>query len=163
MDGYCGGWEAEGVIIPKWHIGIEFVTVSCLKGTIKEWKSQESLANKKVAWERGFGWDEVGIVTVKVKLHEFTKLEHAMKMLIRRRIDFILDYQQRTEKVVKELGISDQVEILPNIMKGPKYYMVFASTEKGKKLVEIWDKEMERLHKSGQLHKMYEQWGDSTY
>jgi len=52
---------------------------------------------------------------------------------------------------------------VPDAIAGPKYYMIFAETERGRKLAEIWDREMERLRKSGQLQKMYKKYGDLSY
>lgn len=162
-DAYPAGYPAAGVTVPKWHIGVDLMTVIYKKGTIVKWMGQASLENRRVAWERGFDLDKAGVIKVKVEIQEFSKLENAMKMLVNGRIDFILDYIQATRDMVKKLDIADQVEILPDVIGGFKYYMIFRDTERGKELAEIWDKGMERLHTSGQLHKMYEQYEDLAY
>lgn len=133
------------------------------KGTIPKWEGQASLKNKIVSWERGYNFHKEGVVRVSVRLHEFSKLENALKMLAEGRVGFILDYHMAINRIARELGIADQVGIVPDVIKGPKYYMVFSGTEKGRKLSQVWDKGMERLHGSGQLRKMYEQYEDTAY
>ncbi len=112
---------------------------------------------------RGYDLYKHKIVEVKVKRYEFNKLKSALKMLSAGRIDFILDYSTAIEKNVKELGLSDKVEIVPDVIVGPKYYMIFADTKKGEKLARVWDEGMEKLFKSGKLHKMYAQCKDWAY
>jgi len=116
FDAYAGGYPASGVIVPKWHIGVDLMTVISKKGAFTKWNGQASLANKKVAWVRGFELDKSGVVKVKVDLFEFSTLESALKMLVKGRLDYVLDYIQATRDMVKKLNFADQVEILPNIL-----------------------------------------------
>lgn len=116
-----------------------------------------------MSWERGYDFHTSGVITVKVNLNEFTKLESALKMLASDRIDFVVDYEQALNENIKELKLENKIRITPNAIKGPKYYMTFAKTEKSKPLIKIWDREMERLDKSGKLHELYTKYGDPTY
>jgi len=162
-DVYAAGYPSDDVIVPKWHIGIDLITVVYNKGFISKWEGQKSLENKIVSWERGFDFDKNGIVKVAVKKHEFSKLESALKMLIVKRIDFVLDYNLAIKKKITELNISDKVEIVIDAIKGYKYYMIFSQTEKGEKLSKIWDEAMKKLDKSGKLHQMYRNYEDPAY
>ena len=162
-DVYAAGYPSPGVIVPHWHLGVDLLTVVYRKDAIPKWEGQASLANTRVSWERGYDFDKHGIINVNVEKNEFSKLSNAMKMLVANRVDFILDYDAAIKKAVTELNISDEVEIVPDAIAGPKYYMIFAETERGRKLAEIWDREMERLHKSGQLQKIYKKYGDLSY
>lgn len=164
FDAYPGGYkETTPGLKPKWHIGIDLLTVAYKKNSNNKWNDQASLENKIVAWQRGFSFDKYGTVKVKVSVQEFDKLKSALKMLSTDRIDFILDYEYAIEKFLKELNLANQVVVVPSAITGPKYYMIFQQTERGRELAEIWDKGMERLHKSGKLQKMYEAYGDKSY
>jgi len=90
-------------------------------------------------------------------------MESALKMLLLNRVDFLVDYNNTLQKVIKKVDPSNQLEVVPDVIEGPKYYMMFSNTKRGEKFAEIWDKGMEELHKSGKLQKMYKRYGDPTY
>ena len=162
-DAYAGGYGKEGDIIPHWHIGVDLLTVAYKKGEIEKWTGEAMLKGQRVGWERGFEYDKYGVVNVKVQLKEFTKLKSGMQMLASDRIDFLLDYSTAIKKTVAELGLTDQIVVASDVMPGPKYYMIFSDTEKGRALSKIWDAGMERLNKAGQLNKMYSAYEDKAY
>lgn len=160
--GYANTTKAT-TMVPKWHIGVDLLTVAYKKGTLDAWQGQDSLEGKRVSWERGYAFDQYGIVTANVDLNEFTKLEYAMRMLISERIDFLIDYEQAMTAMVEEMKLQDQVVVLPNVIKGPKYYMEFIDTERGRALAKIWDEGMARLHSTGELQKLYAEYEDQAH
>lgn len=162
-DAYPGGYSSESNILPKWHIGIEMLTVVYRKGFIPKWEGQKSMEGKRVIWERGYDFAKKGIVKADVERFEFSNLESGLKMLVSGRVDFLLDYESPVRKIAGELQITDRIEIVPNTIHGPKYYMIFSDTEKGRKLAEIWDERMEELYKSGKLKEMYKRYDDLSY
>lgn len=164
-DAYPGGYDSVEAVIPKWHLGLDWLTIVYKKGRINKWEGQESLVNKRVIWERGYKYDEAGVVNVPVDVHEYDSgnLSLALAMLIKDRVDFLIDYQPALRKQIKDLNLADRLVILPDVIKGPKYYMAFRNNDKGKKLAKVWDKGMERLNNSGKLKKLYEAYGDPSY
>lgn len=161
---YPGVYAGDpGFIIPKWHIGVDLITAVFKKGAIDKWTGQKVMENRRVGWERGYRFDKTGVVTVRVKKVEFNRLASALQMLVMDRVDIILDYPQAVDRFVRELGISDQVEILPDVIHGPKYYMGFVASEKGRALARIWDEGMERLSASGELQALYRKYQDKSY
>lgn len=162
-DAYVGGYGASGQLIPHWHIGVDVLSVVFRRGYIKNWLGEKSLTGKRVSWERGYNFDKHGVINVEVQLKEFSKLESALKMLHKDRIDFILDYDIAVKGLIKELGLSGQLEVMSNVIIGPKYYMIFSNTERGQTLAKIWDSGMEKLHISGELQKLYAYYNDQSY
>jgi polar amino acid transport system substrate-binding protein len=160
-DSYPGDYPSPGVLTPKWNIGIELLTIAYKKGS--EWKGTESFKGKRVGWLRGYLFDDIGMVPADIVKSPFDKLESGLKMLAAGRVDYIVDYEQAMRDTIKELKLEKKIDVLYNKIKGPKYYMVFHDTEKSKKLIEIWDKGMERLHKSGKLHELYKKYEDQAY
>ncbi len=133
-DAYAGGYGKEGGIIPYWHIGVDLITVAYKKGEIEKWTGEALLNGQRVGWERGFEYDKYGVVNVKIQLKEFSKLKSGIQMLASDRIDFLLDYSTAIGKTASELGLSEQIEMAPDVLPGPKYYMIFSDTEKDGRL-----------------------------
>ena len=162
-DTFVGGYGDKDQVIPQWHIGIDMLSAVYRNGFIDQWNGEKSLAGKRVAWERGYDFDKHGIINVDIQLYEYGQLKPALLMLQRNRIDIILDYPKPLKELTRRLGLSRQITIIPNAITGPKYYMVFSNTEKGHILANLWDTGMEKLHKSGELQKLYAKFEDEAY
>lgn len=165
-DAWPGGYASEvtdAIIKPEWEIGSELISVAYKKGTIGEWTGQELLTGKAVGWERGYGFNKNGVIDVEVKPNTFTDLKASLKMVNGGRIDFLADYQQALNTTIKEMGLEDDIEVAHNVIKGPKYYMLFRNTDKGRSLAQIWDERMKAMEQSGELSKLYNQYGDKAY
>lgn len=150
-------------LITQHELGVDWVSVAYRKGTIEKWTGQSQLEGKRVAWERGYNFNTSGVITANVEVIDFTSLDAALKMLNAGRIDFIVDYDQALNEKIKELNLDNELTVSTNAVKGPKYYMTFTNTEKSKKLIEIWDREMAKLKKSGKLQELYGKYEDPTY
>lgn len=163
-DVFPGDYEAtEKSLLPKYALGVDLLTVAYPKDALEKWTDQSVLEGKRVAWERGYEFNTAGLITAKVQVNEFTKLDAALQMLANNRIDFLVDYEQALGEKIKELKIEDKITVAPNVIKGPRYYMTFAKTDKSKKLIEIWDREMAKLEKSGKLQALYKKYEDPLY
>ncbi|ARU56237.1 amino acid ABC transporter periplasmic protein [Oleiphilus messinensis] len=163
VDAFAAGYAVPDAVIPKWHLGIEHVSVAYQKTENITWQGQKTLENKRVAWENGYKFDKYGVVTVPVKLFEYYHLESALKMLTQDRLDFILDYNNILPKVAEEHGLTDEIAILVDVIQGPKYYMVYRDSEKGRFFADLWDKGMSKLHATGQLKQLYQRYEDASY
>lgn len=163
-DAFPGDYVGtEKKLITKHELGVDWVSVAYRKDTIKKWTGESQLEGKRVAWERGYNFNTSGVITAKVEASDFTNLDAALKMLNAGRLDFIVDYEQALNEKIKELELDNNLIVSPNVIKGPKYYMTFTNTERSKKLIEIWDREMAKLKKSGKLQELYGKYEDPTY
>ena len=114
--------------------------------------SDNSLKGKKIAWIRGYEFEDyLAIPESDYTLHEIPTLEAGMKMMEAGRIDYIIDYTPDLELQIK--GHEDKYvlkEAYPeNVVMG------FPDTPEGKRLLKIWNENMEKLHKSGELNKIF--------
>jgi hypothetical protein len=163
FDTFAAGYPEPGVVVPNWHLGVDLLTVVSRKEEAEAWTGTASLSHRRVSWERGFDLDKTDIIDVEVELQEFDKLRSALRMLVSDRIDYILDYEKAVRDEVAELGISEQVTIRYNAVMGPKFFMIFADTEKGRHLASVWDRRMQQLNESGALHALYKKYRDPDY
>ena len=163
VDAVPGVYPEPDFLIPKHYLGIDLITVIFKKGKIEKWRGQETLRDKIVSWKMGYDMDKHGVITVPIRKHEYYSQQGAIKMLLLDRIDFLLDYQPEIGILLDELNLSDQIDTLDQAIQGGEYFLGFSKTPKGKRLVEIFDREMEKLKSSGELHKLYETVGDPSY
>lgn len=162
-DVLTAGYSSTGTITPKWHIGVDLLSVAYTKKSVDKWTDSSLLENKRVSWLRGYDFDTYGIVPKSVKRQELNQIKSGIKKLASGRTDFLIDYDKAILKIIKEEELGDKIDIFSNVLKGPKYYMIFADTPKGKALAKIWDDGMEQLNKSGKLQAMYKAAEDPAY
>lgn len=161
VDAAAGVYSDPDLITPKWHLGIDLISVA-YNCSAPKWSNQSDFLNKRVSWMRGYGLDEKKIVSVGVEKHEFDKLEYCLSMLEIGRVDYVLDYSDAIKTAIEKQQLK-KILVVPNAIKGPKYYFAFCKTPKGQQLAELWDKGMEKLEKSGKLKLMYKKLSDQSY
>ena len=162
-DAVAAAYASDQVVVPKWHIGKDLISVIYLKGTLEQWTGQEQLTGKRVAWQRGYEFDKYGVITADIIKVEFNRLKEGLNMLNRGRVDFVIGYRNTTREVIKKLALTDRLTMAADVISGPKYYLVFRDNEKGRRLAAIWDQRMEKLHASGELKTLYQQYEDQAY
>lgn len=162
-DAAAAAYAGEGVLVPRWHIGKDLISVIYVKGKITQWTGQEQLEGQRVAWQRGYELDKYGVITANTRVVEFNSLKEGLKILSRGRVDFLIGYQNTARENIRKMGLSDRLTMAPDVISGLKYYLIFRNNEKGRKLAEIWDKGMERLHSSGELQQLYGRYEDKAY
>lgn len=162
-DVLTAGYESEGTLTPKWHLGVDLLSVAYAKKTIADWTGKSQLEHKRVSWLRGYDLDTHGIVPNTVKRQELNQIDSGVKQLASGRTDFLIDYHKALKKIIQEEKLEDTIALAPNVLNGPKYYMIFANTPRGKALAKIWDDGMKKLSQSGKLQAMYKAAEDSAY
>jgi polar amino acid transport system substrate-binding protein len=81
--------EETFAIYPKWHFDADIVSALFQKSKFPDWKGVQSLANKTVGWVRGYDYDQY--IDVKMKIDELNSRDSAIGMLVKNRIDVLLD------------------------------------------------------------------------
>jgi len=163
FDTYAAGYPQEGVIHPKWHLGLDVLTVVYRAREHQSWHGQEILRDKRVGWLRGYNFDGNKIITVPVKRQPINQLSSGLGMLALGRIDFLIDYQPEISSVIRKNDLDDKLSTFDNVMKGRTYYMIFNPSARSNELIRIWDEEMQRLSDSGELHRLFENYEDDAY
>ncbi len=150
---YAG--EVEGVIYPKWHFSADDVTALILKDQEAGWKGEKGLAGKKVAWIRGYEFDQY--LDVKMASTLVDKRENAVNLLMKKRIDVFLDNQYDIAATLEEMKL-DPEKFSTRLVKYLDLYMCFARNAKGKELAAIWDSSFEKLVRQGRIKSLFEKW-----
>jgi polar amino acid transport system substrate-binding protein len=165
FDAVPGEYINDEFLEPKWHIGVDLITVAYKKGKVNKWQGQNTLLNKKVSWMRGYDFDKIeyGVLRVPVNKYEFNYLASAVKMLDKGRIDFLLDYAKEINFEVKKANLEARIVVIPEVLTGPKYFLSFKNREKSRKLLKIWDEGMKRLYLTGELVKMFKEAEDKAW
>ena len=144
-------------------LSIDQISVVYSKYSGLDWKGRNSLRNKRVGWMRGFDFDSFKVIRVPIRVVEFDRLEYGLQKMMRKRIDYILDYEDDIRAAVKSLKYEKKLHIRYNMLRGPKTYMAFANTSRGKRFKLLWDKGFERLYRSGKLRRLYRRFNNSSY
>lgn len=154
-DAWVGAYpnEIEEAYFPKNHFDYDIVTAIVKKGAFPNWQGESSLENKNVGWLRGYEYDQY--LTTKMNFKEFDNRESTIQMVIHGRLDAYLDAEHDIETLFeKKPSLKGQIDSY-TILKLP-LYIGFAKNEKGKELMEIWDKRINEMKANGELKKFYE-------
>ncbi|MBN1412149.1 MAG: transporter substrate-binding domain-containing protein [Spirochaetales bacterium] len=101
LGAYIG--EVDKVIYPKWHFAADDVTVVFLKSHIKKWNGEKSLKGQKVAWIRGYSYDDY--LDVKMKIYLQDKRDLAFNLLNKKRVDFFIDNIYDIQATMEEMNL----------------------------------------------------------
>ena len=64
---------------------------------------------------------------------------------------------------MKKIFGSHDLELQLDVIRGPKFYMMFANTPRGQRFADLWDEGMARLYATGELNELYARFEDPTY
>ncbi len=153
--------SGKNYLYPKWHISVEDPIVVFFKNDKVSWKKNgiKSLAGKKVGWIRGYDYHKKKWLNVKVKKYELTNLSQGVKMLSANRIFGLIDYEKSVKQAGKKLGLNIKNLEMKTMKLGNKLFLKFSNTDRSKKLIKIFDKQMTKLVKSRKIQKIYSKWG----
>lgn len=152
--------EIEGVIYPKQRFGADIVAAFFKKENAGSWKGEESLKDKKVAWIKGYSFDEY--LSVPVHKMEYDKRKTIIKLLLEHnKVDYFLDALSDLKGEIEEEKINEELYSI-EIVKKLDLYLAFADSERGKKLAGIFDERFPELVKSGEIKKIYDKWSKSN-
>ncbi len=149
--------DVKNGIFPKYPIDYDDLTVLMPKAKEAQFKGEESLKDKKVAWIVDYGYENY--LNVPVKLTETSDRESAIKMLQAGRVDYYIEDTAAIEPALQDMGLSEDDFALVTI-KYIKLYVCFVKNDRGATLQAIWDKRIPELIRSGTLETLYKKWDD---
>jgi polar amino acid transport system substrate-binding protein len=147
--------EVKGVLYPKNHFGVDAVAVAYRRDKVVDWKGEQSLSNKNIAWIKGYSFDEY--LTVPVKKMELEDRTGVARMLDNNRIDYFMDAYADIMDMVEKKTL-DPAKYDVKIVKKLNLYLVFANDEKGKQLRGIFDENIQKIVASGEMGKICKKW-----
>ena len=159
--------DVEGAIFPQWHYSAHIISIIYIKNKLKEWKGQDSLNGKRVAWIRKYNYHQY--LYVPVLGSEHSKRGNMLEMLGLGRVDFVMDNEinlrgelreNRSYYESKRFMTDDyQIEEVLRL----KLFLAFANTKKGAEFARIFDQRFALLLASGRLKTLFEKWHVSPF
>lgn len=157
--------EEDFPLYPKWHFGADIVIAVYDPDKFPKWEGEKSLKGKKVAWLRGYNYDEY--LKIRVEIDEVNKRRSGLRMLQRGRIDALLDaYSDMIEEDnvtiegtslrFKE-GYNEYSFAAKEILQ-LRLYLAFADTDRARKFLDIWDKNFPILLKNGSIKRLFKKY-----
>ncbi|MBS4686536.1 hypothetical protein J4G63_04660 [Aeromonas sobria] len=139
--------EVTGVRQPRYPASADDLTVFMLKKWQPKWQGEKSLQGQSVVWRRGWAFDKY--IAVTMQWHEIDSDEMALQLLGKERYRYYL--------TAGVLYAKD--DILPNLhrafLRWIPTYPIFADTPQGNRMMNLWDKGMVELIRSGNLADIY--------
>lgn len=148
--------EKDFPIYPKWHFDRNAQVVVYRKDLPAGFADTKSLRNQRVAWLRDFGLDRY--IREPMKITEVDTLASGLQMLEHGRIDYLVCAKSDLADAVK----SDKINMAPyetKFMLHLGLFLAFADTPRGAQLRDLWDREMESLHKLPEFKAIYQKYG----
>ena len=139
--------EVTGVRQPRYPASADDLTVFMLKKWQPKWQGEKSLQGQSVVWRRGWAFDKY--IAVTMQWHEIDSDEMALQLLGKERYRYYL-----TAGV-----LCANEDIPPNLhrafLRWIPTYPIFADTPQGNRMLQLWDKGMVELIRSGNLADIY--------
>jgi polar amino acid transport system substrate-binding protein len=145
----------QGALFSQFPFVKDYVLVLFKKNELNQWNGQESLQNKRVAWIKGYSYDEY--LEVPVIKREFSSRDEILRRLDYDQLDFFLDTRNNMESVLNK-GIVDVSRYTVETVLELDRYIVFADNPKGKKLKKIFDYRFPLLVQSGEIERLFAKW-----
>lgn len=145
----------RGTVLARYPFVKDYVLVLFKKDKFSHWDGQQTLKNRRVAWIKGYAYDEY--LEVPVIKKEFSTRETILRRLDRNQIDFFMDNRNDVESVLNK-GIIDVTQYTVETVLEIERYLVFANNNKGKKLKKIFDFRFPYLVKTGEIERLYDKW-----
>ncbi len=145
----------RGTVFSRYPFVKDYVLVLFKKDRFVQWDGQQTLKNRKVAWIKGYSYDEY--LEVPVIKKEFYSREAILRRLDNDQIDFYMDTRNDVEAVLNNEIIDITRYTVETVLELDRY-LVFANNNKGKKLKNIFDYRFPHLVESGEIERLYDKW-----
>jgi ABC-type amino acid transport substrate-binding protein len=150
--------EEQGQITPRYPIFVEYTAAVFKKKNFKEWKGAGSLNGRQAVWLRGYDYQTTSeLKGVKFKWDEVDSYKQAWMLIEKERVDVYIDALIDLDQYIRQ----NQINMTPyglEILWATNAYMAFGKSERSEKLIQIYDKRIIELFKSGELKRIYEKW-----
>lgn len=142
--------EVSGVKQSGYPASADDLTVFMLKKWQLQWQGEKSLEGQKVMWRRGWAFDKY--IDATMKWHEIDSDEMAFQLLDKERYRYYLT-----------AGVLFVDEAIPPdlhraFLRWIPTYPIFADTQQGNRMLQLWDKGMVKLIRSGALAEIYKRY-----
>ena len=168
VDAWVAAYDEEEdfALFPEWHFDADIVTAVFKKNRFPDFKGVDSLAGPVISWIRGYAYDEY--VENEMNIYRLDKRTSAMEMLVRDRIDIYLDAKAEVDTMVADDEYNRSIGFLPGQYAFTEVlrlnlYLAFSNSARSQDLIRIWDANFPRLLASGEVRRIYDQYGVADY
>lgn len=147
--------KEEFYLYPTNPIWLDVSTAVFKRGQI-EWNGISSLNEKSVGWIRGYRYDNY--LDTKMNIQRLNNNKQGWAMLELDRLDVYIDSLTDIHLYMSEHKLDATQFELKNVIV-ERMYMRFSNTPKGALLARIYDTNILKLDRNGQLYDLYKKWG----
>ncbi len=127
------------------------------RDNIKNWQGVDSLANRKVVWRRGYY--RASEFDVDIIIRETDSGVAALGQVVVDRGDFYIDDLNLIKESISKSDHTIDMDAYQIEPVGKRtYHPVFKRSVRGKQIMDLYDRGMESLHKSGKLQTIFKKW-----
>ena len=127
------------------------------KVRVKDWQGVSSLANRKVVWRQGYYRESE--FEVKLIVFEADSGVSALNQVILDRVDFYIDDLNLIRESISQNRLPfDMNDYRIEPVGKRTYHPVFNISVRGKAVMDLYDRGIDRLHRSGELRKIFKTW-----
>lgn len=151
--------DEEHQILPRYPMFIEHTAVVFKKDKSILWDGIQTLNQKSAVWLRGYDYHhfkQLRHIEFK-QFHEVDTYEMAWMHLNMDRYDVYIDALIDMDIYIRKNAL-DMSQYHKKILWGEKAYPAFSESDRSKKLIEIYDKQIKILFETGKLRRIYEKW-----
>ena len=152
---YSAELEAKAYLITPTNPIDKEQTLAIFKSAkVPDWQGQASLANRELAWVRGYDYDTNLEVEID-KVSEVADSQQGLSMLQADRFDFFLDHSGALTDTIDRLDFDVSDYRMEPVIE-EDLHMAFANNERGLELARIFDQGIVELRRSGELRAIFE-------
>ncbi|MCD4674397.1 MAG: transporter substrate-binding domain-containing protein [Desulfobacula sp.] len=167
VDAMVGSYadEIENVIYPENHFAIDIVQVVFKKNAGFQWAGLKTMRAKNVGWITGYAYHEYlpENTSKHIKIRRLDNREAGFRLLEKDIIDFYIDAKGDISHFLQDSAYYNPDDYFRKTILELNLYVVFANTERGKKLAGLFDRHLKKLIKNTELKKMYDKYKDSFF
>ncbi len=160
-DYYSSELDGKTHLYPQWHISVEDPVVTIFKkGRFPQWPTYGVLCfdGQTVGWIRGYDFDSQKWWSVNAEIHETNTVHAGLGMLLRDRLDALVDYRSTIMAESKKAGLDITTYEIKTVKPGEKLFLKFSNAPRSRELISIFDRRMEELAASGAIEDIYKKW-----
>ncbi len=151
-------------LTPRYPIFVERTAVIFKNASMFSWQGLHTMDYKRAAWLRGYNYHrdkEMASVQL-AQWYEVDSHEEAWQQLNMDRFDFYIDALIDLNAYIKSNKV-DMHLYQKEVLWSNESFMAFSDTKRSRALIEIFDREIQKLVKSGELARIYEKWDQPFY
>jgi len=154
-DYYYAEKDGKERLYPLWHLSVEDPIIAIFRKDRHEIDSFNSLNDKTIIWMRGYDFDQIYLKNIRHQKREINSEAKGLNLIKFGRYDIFLDYRSNIEAASDKADIDLSFFETAIMKNGNKLYLNFSNTDNSRKLIQIYDRRIPELLKSGELKKIF--------